>query len=112
MAWIGVAFFVGFVSYLLWAATGSLVSALLRDGWPEAYVQAGRPTSADFWWRRTFPNAFDQFTLTRRFRKVAISNRDVLLQLELACWLRWVQVLAFVAFVILLLGSIGGRVAP
>jgi hypothetical protein len=110
--WIAVAFTVGFISFLLWAFTGTYVTATLRAYWPELYALAGSPTAADFWWKRKFPNPFDTFTLTRRFRKVAIPNRDVVWQLELTCWLRWVQIVAACVFLFLLIASFGKHGEP
>ena len=52
------------------------------------------------------PNAFDRFTMTRKFRARNISNPEVLWQLELACWLRWIHVVAGVAFMALLITKI------
>ena len=112
MDWTGVAFAVAFVSFVLWACTGTVVSVLLRDHFPEIYAEAGRPRGADFWWYTALPNAFDRFTMTRRFRTRGVSNSDVLWQLELACWLRWIHVAAGVVFIALLITSIIRDFAP
>ncbi len=112
MDWIGAAFAVAFISFVLWACTGTFVSALLRDHFPDIYAEAGMPRVADFWWFSKLPTAFDRFTMTRRFRGLTIANSDVLWQLELACWLRWLHVAAVIAFLVLLLASVFRQSAP
>ena len=103
--WITIAFVVAFASFLVWALTATMVSITLRDTSPELYAKAGSPRPAEFWGSRAWPNSFDEFTLTRQFRKLHIGNRDVVWQLELACWLRWLQITSLCAFVVLLFAS-------
>jgi hypothetical protein len=105
-------FVVCFVSFLLWAFTGTYLSLTLRDHWPELHAMAGFPKPRDFWWRHTFPKAFDRFTLTRRFRSVRMDNPDLLLQFELVFLFRWVQIVSFGVFVISLLRSCHASVEP
>jgi hypothetical protein len=109
--WLTVAFLVAFISYLLWAFTGSYLSVTLRDHWPDLHARLGSPKPGDFWSRR-MGVPLDQFTLTRRFRQLRIENGDILLQLELTCWLRWAAILGMVALVILLFASVAQPHVP
>jgi hypothetical protein len=110
--WVLFAFIVAFVSFLLWAFVGSYVAATIRDGWPDLYVKAGSPKPSAFWLGRAGPGAFDGFTLLRRFRKANVQDRDVLIQLELACWLRWIQIVAAAGFFVAVFTTLGHRFAP
>jgi hypothetical protein len=107
-----VALLVAVVCFLLWALTGSFVAATIRDSWPDLYAKAGSPNPRDFWLRRSGPGQFDGFTLLRRFRNIPVQNRDVLVQLELVCWLRWLQIAALVGCFLALAASFLPRVAP
>ena len=109
--WITVAFVVAFVSFLLWASTGSFLSATLRDHWPDLHARLGSPKPGDFWARRV-DVPLDQFTLTRRFRHMNIENGDILLQLEVTCWSRWATILGMVSFIILLFASLAEPHVP
>jgi hypothetical protein len=71
-AWSFAAFF---VSFLLWAFTGTYLSITLRESWPALYAQSGSPTAKDFWWRRAFPNSFDKFTMTREGLNKSLGTR-------------------------------------
>jgi len=101
-----------FVSFLLWAFTGSFLAVTLRQDWPHLYELAGSPTAGDFWWRRAFPNAFDSFLLWGRFRAAGIPDSTLLLWFEAVRWLRWLQVLSFAAFVLSLFVPGPARHAP
>ena len=104
-----VALVAGLAAYLLWAFVGSYLAATIRDGWPDLYVRAGAPDPESFWFSRFGPGEFDGFTLFRRFRRVQVESRDILVQLELVCWLRWLQFAAIAACIIFLSMSYFGR---
>jgi len=101
---IGIAFFgLYFLSYLLWAFTGSFLTKTLRDDWPDIYITCGSPTGVDFWWKKVLPNNFDKVVLNRQFRKFEIDNNDLLIQFEIIFWTRWAQIMFLIIILIGLL---------
>ena len=106
MEMAGIAGLVAFISFLGWAFTGSFAATTIRDCWPDLYEKAGAPKPIDFWAKRLGPGAFDAFTMFRQFRSSNVENGDLLFQLEIVCWLRWLQVIAMVVFFFSLFSSL------
>ena len=112
MDWTLLPFIVAFVTWLLWAFTASYAASTLQSYWPEIYAKLGSPKPRQIWFSRSLGTPFDSATMFRRFRNMGIANRDILFQLELTCWLRWVFLISVVTSIAGVFLLVGGHRAP
>ena len=88
------------ITWFLWLIAASYAAATLRAQWPDVYAKLGAPVPERLWQVGEIGSTFDGATLLRRFRHMGIENRDLLLQLELTCWLRWASIISLSAAII------------
>ena len=98
---------VALVSHVVWAYAATFAVAALKAKWPDEYLQVGRPSTFDIWFSRAVGTPFDDFTMTREFRRSSIKDRDVLRMLETAFFFRWLELTGFGAAVFGIFAALG-----
>jgi hypothetical protein len=81
------------VSAIVWTCAGFSAATQLREKAPDAYALVGSPRPIGLWFF-VFPNKLDRFTLSAKFRRAGISDRQLLGTLEVMRVTRWLQLAA------------------